>query len=70
MNEVVFHFLVDLTGIKQSTTKLGDGSYFENISENKWVSQKEIESILHSNKELYLSSLSVCYGLFKKHFKD
>ena len=69
MNEVVFHFLVDLTGIKQTKKDLGDGSYFEGISENKWVSQKELESILHSNKELYLSSLSVCYGLFLKHFK-
>ena len=70
MNEVVFHFLVNLTGIKQSKQDLGDGSYFEGISENKWISQKQLESILHSNKELYLSSLSVCYGLFLKHFKD
>ncbi|MCF0126457.1 MAG: DNA mismatch repair protein MutT [Clostridia bacterium] len=35
MNEVVFHFLVDLTKCKKITDKLGDGSYFEDISENK-----------------------------------
>ena len=69
MNEVVFHYLADLTGVKQATNKLGDGSYFENISENKWISQKQLEDILYRNKELYLSSLSVCYGLFLKQHK-
>ena len=67
MNEVVFHYLVDLTNQKQVTNKLGDGSYFEAISKNKWVSQKEVENILYDNKELYLSSLSACYGLFLKY---
>lgn len=35
MNEIVYHYLVDLTGINQSTNKLGDGSIFETISVNK-----------------------------------
>ena len=69
MNEAVFHYLVDLTNKKPITNKLGDGSYFESISKNIWISQSKLQKILYDNNELFISSLAVCYCLFLKHFK-
>lgn len=69
MNEIVHHFLVDLTNLTNETSDLGDGSFFESISVNKWISEKELQNIIFNNSELFLSSLNVCYCLFLKHFK-
>ncbi|MCQ3907638.1 MAG: hypothetical protein MJ219_02625 [Mycoplasmoidaceae bacterium] len=35
MNETVFNFLFDVTNIKPTAKKQGDGSVFENVSLNK-----------------------------------
>lgn len=61
MNETTFVFLVDLTNLKQFPIT-NDGSYLETISKTKWVSQKDLESILE--KETSLVSLNIAYQLF------
>ncbi|MDR1991699.1 MAG: NUDIX domain-containing protein [Mycoplasmataceae bacterium] len=66
MNESVFNFVVDITNAKQVYKKTGDGSIFENISRNRWVSHKKLKEILTTNKFVYLSSLSSAYVLFTK----
>ena len=66
MNEVVFNFLIDLTN-KTNEKPTNDGSFFEEISENKWISESNLKDILLKNSELYLSSLSTAYLLFLKH---
>ena len=66
MNEVVFNFLIDLTN-KTNEKPTNDGSFFEEISENKWISESNLKDILLKNSELYLSSLSTTYLLFLKH---
>jgi hypothetical protein len=35
MNEAVFNFIVDITNAKQIKKQQGDGSLFENISQNR-----------------------------------
>ncbi len=70
MNEIVYHYLVDLTGIDINDGKLmGDGSYFENISKNQWLSEKQLKKILLSNQDLYLSSLAINYLAFINKIK-
>jgi Fe-S cluster biosynthesis and repair protein YggX len=61
--------VVDITYAKQINKKLGDGSIFENISKNKWVSLKELRNILLNKKYYYLSSLSSAYLLFNEYLK-
>lgn len=68
MNEVVYHYLVDVTNAPIKNTSLGDGSYFETISINKWISEKQLINIVYNNKELFLSSLAICYSIFIKHY--
>ena len=63
MNEKVFCFLADVTN-KEIKTPQNDGSIFEAVSKNIWVSQIELENII--NKKLYLSSLLICYYHFLK----
>ncbi|WP_036436958.1 NUDIX domain-containing protein [Mycoplasma elephantis] len=63
MNEKVFNFLIDVTGIKQGEIKT-DGSYFELVSYNVWKPEQALISIL--DNELHLSSLGSCYLLAKK----
>ena len=46
MNELVYTFVVDITKCKSVNKKLGDGSIFENISKNRWVSLKTLKNIL------------------------
>ena len=66
-NETVYNFIFDLTGTKKEVKKEGDGSIFENISKNKWISQKQLEKILFfDDKNFFLSSLMNCYFLFLK----
>jgi ADP-ribose pyrophosphatase YjhB (NUDIX family) len=64
MNETVYIFVVDVTNCKFVSKKSGDGSIFENISKNKWVTHKQIKDILNSNQHIYLSSLASAYLLF------
>ena len=66
MNEKVFYYLVDVTN-KKIETPQNDGSIFEAVSKNIWVSQKELETIINNN--LYLSSLLTCYYYFLKLVK-
>ncbi|MCT4469741.1 NUDIX hydrolase [Mycoplasma sp. HS2188] len=61
MNEKVFNFLVDVSGLKQGKITT-DGSVFESVSYNKWYSQNEFANIVLN--ELTLSSLSSLYLLF------
>lgn len=67
MNETVYNYLFDVTDLNQVDPK-NDGSIFEAVSKNVWVSQDELEEILFNNREIiYLSSLTTCYYLFLKH---
>lgn len=66
MNEQVFHFLFDVTGIVEEKPKT-DGSYFEQFAENKWTSVKEIKNIIFNESNVKLSSLHVCYLLWLKY---
>lgn len=62
-NECVYNFIVDITKAKQTSNKLGDGSIFESVSKNVWVSHKRLREILLKN-EIYLSSTASAYLLF------
>lgn len=66
MNETVFNFLFDVTGIKPANKKQGDGSIFEEVSKNKWLTYKQLNSIL--SNQLHLSSLSSCFELFNNFY--
>lgn len=67
MNETVFCFLIDATKAKLINKKQGDGSIFEKVSYNRWISYQQLTKILKSNnKDLYLSSLAICFNLFKE----
>ncbi|XQP55684.1 MAG: DNA mismatch repair protein MutT [Mycoplasmoidaceae bacterium] len=69
MNETVFNFLFDVTGIKPINKKQGDGSIFENISLNKWISYQQLKKIvLNSKGQIYLSSLLTCLDLFETYY--
>lgn len=65
MNESVYNFIIDISKAKLAKKVLGDGSLFENISQNHWVTLKQLENILCNNKEIYLSSLASAYLLFE-----
>lgn len=71
MNETVFCFLFDVTGLKPLNKKQGDGSIFEKVSYNKWLTYKQVKNIIKSNNDkLYLSALPICLWLFEeKHGK-
>jgi DNA-binding LytR/AlgR family response regulator len=45
--------------------RLGDGSVFENISQNHWVNLKQLKHILTAKNNIYLSSLASAYLLFE-----
>ncbi len=65
MNENVKTFIVDITNSSQKEFH-GDGSYFESISENRWLSAKQLEAIIYDNSEPYLVNLYIAYDLFKR----
>jgi ADP-ribose pyrophosphatase YjhB (NUDIX family) len=65
MNECVYTFVVDITNAIAVNKTCGDGSFFENVSENHWVSQKQLRKILISKHNPYLSSLGSAYLLFE-----
>ena len=72
MNETVFNFLFDVTGLKEINKKQGDGSIFEKVSYNKWLNLEQLTKILkNKNNQLFLSSLQICLDLFfeKKYGK-
>ena len=62
-NECVYNFVVDITNAKQVSKDLGDGSIFESVSKNIWVSHKRLREILLKN-EIYLPSTASAYLLF------
>lgn len=65
MNETVFCFLVDVTSTKPVNKKQGDGSIFEDVSYNKWLTFEKVKSIINQkNGKLYLSSLAICFNMF------
>lgn len=65
MNETVFCFLVNVTGIKTINKKQGDGSIFEDVSYNRWLSLEQVKKIINKeNDKLYLSSLAICFNMF------
>ncbi len=61
-NECVYNFIVDITKAQKTNEGEGDGSIFEEVSRNIWVSHKELKDILKT--KLYLSSLASAYLLF------
>lgn len=66
-NEKVFNFLIDSTNCIQETPN-GDGTIFESISVNKWVTNDELLRIIFDkNQTIHLSSLETCYLLFLKY---
>lgn len=69
-NETVYNFVFDLSSIEKTNKLEGDGSIFENISKNKWISQKSLESVLFDNKKMFLSSLMNCYFLFLNYLNN
>ncbi|QZX49032.1 NUDIX domain-containing protein [Mycoplasma sp. E35C] len=69
MNEIVYCFIFDVTNLEQEEPKT-DGTLFESVSINKWMTQSEVEDILFKNKEIYLTSLLNAYCLVQKHLKD
>jgi hypothetical protein len=58
--------VVDITKAKHVKKTQGDGSIFETISQNHWVSHRKLKEILTGNNEVYLSSLAGAYILFQK----
>lgn len=69
MNETVFNFLFDVTDCKTVNKKQGDGSIFENVSLNKWLTYKQVKKIvLNANNQIYLSSLLTCLDLFETYY--
>lgn len=66
MNECVYNFVVDIANIRPENNGLGDGSIFEQVSKNIWVSHKQLKDILLCNK-IYLSSLASSYILFQNN---
>lgn len=70
MNEIVFHYLVDLTNIKKENEPQNDGSYFESVSQNKWISENTLIKILNNEQGLFLSCLGVCYLTFLIKIKN
>ncbi len=70
MNEIVFHYLVDLTNVKKQGKEQNDGSYFESVSKNKWVSEKTLNEILSNEEGLFLSCLGICYLAFITKLKN
>lgn len=70
MNEIVYNYLFDVTNLEQVKTS-GDGSIFESVSQNVWVTLDQLEDIIFNNKaKAYLSSLITCYLLFIKNVKQ
>ncbi|WP_029608470.1 NUDIX domain-containing protein [Mycoplasma simbae] len=62
MNEKVFNFLVEASNLEQFPFST-DGSIFESVAQNKWVSETELCKILA--KQIHLSSLASLYLMFK-----
>jgi hypothetical protein len=60
--------VVDITDAKYVQKNQGDGTIFENISVNKWVSYKKLKKIITTNV-IYLSSLSSALILFQKYHR-
>lgn len=61
-NEVVYTFVFEKTSEVVQTEPQNDGSYFEQISKNEWVSLQKLEDILQN--DLCHSSLYNAYLLF------
>lgn len=64
MNELVYIYVVDISNAKHVDKKSGDGSVFENISKNKWITHSMLKKILINKNFIYLSSLASAYLLF------
>ncbi|MBQ0045764.1 MAG: NUDIX domain-containing protein [Mycoplasma sp.] len=65
MNETVFCFLVDVTSAKLVKKQQGDGSIFEDVSYNKWLTFEQVRNIISKKSgKLYLSSLAICFNMF------
>lgn len=68
MNEQIYHMLFDVTNLKQ-IHPITDGSYFESFEFNLWMSETELKKIIFDNDSIKISSLLVCYLLWKQHYK-
>lgn len=67
MNEKVFCFLANVSNLKESKPK-NDGTIFEAISKNVWITKNELEKIIYN--DLFLSSLLICFYFFEKKVKN
>ncbi|MDR0545843.1 MAG: NUDIX domain-containing protein [Mycoplasmataceae bacterium] len=70
MNEMVYVFIADITKARFVKKRTGDGTIFESLSKNKWISEKQMINILKENKTIYLSSLACAYYLYKMFNKN
>jgi 8-oxo-dGTP pyrophosphatase MutT (NUDIX family) len=61
MNECVYNYVVNIDNCKQVNKKTGDGTIFERVSKNVWVSEKELQAVLTNTRFPYLSSLASTY---------
>lgn len=66
MNEVVNLFLFDVSNNKFDAP-ITDGTYYESISYNKWVSEEEFKQISLDYNSLKLSCLPIAYLLFMEY---
>lgn len=67
MNEIVYNYLIDVTGLTQHEP-LTDGSIFEEVAYNVWLSFDEFEELMFS--ELTISSLWALYATLKNYKKS
>ncbi|BAC44089.1 predicted MutT-like hydrolases [Malacoplasma penetrans HF-2] len=63
MNEKIFFYLCDVTGLKESIPE-NDGSIFESVSKNLWVTEKELLNLI--DNQICMQGLSICYFHFLK----
>lgn len=61
-NEAVYTYIIKIDQNTKTETPKNDGSYFEAMSYNLWVNEKELNNIFKT--ELVHSSLFVAYKLF------
>ncbi len=65
MNEQIYHAVFDVTGLEQ-TDPPTDGSYFESLAKNRWLTRKQLERIVFGARCVKLNSLATCYALWEK----
>ncbi|AZG68478.1 NUDIX domain-containing protein [Mycoplasma struthionis] len=63
LNEIVYCYIFDVTNLKENIPST-DGSFYEQLSYNKWLKEAELIELLKNGP--HLASLSFCYNLTKE----